>query len=186
MEILVERNQAVTIYFPMIKAGSSDFAQSSDWTPVGADTQYSVDGAAFSNTTNAPANEGGGMWSLQLVAAEVNGARTAIKIEDAATKAVEDQALIIQTWGDDSAGLPFNAIADYVLRRGFQSMIDSSRGDAKSFRSLAGAVAKLVNRLYRSGSNLIITEDDDSTTLGTQAMTTNPSADQITDLDTTP
>jgi len=185
VEILVERNQIVTIYFPMIKAGSNDFAGSGDWTPVAADTQYSVDGGAFGNTNATPTNEGGGIWSLTTTAAEVNGKRTVFKIEDAATKAVEDQALIVQTWGDDSAGLPFNAIADYVIRRGFQSMIDSSRGDTKSFRSLAGAIAKLVNKLYRSGSNLLITEDDDSTTLGTQAITSSATAEIITDLDTT-
>lgn len=169
----------------MIKVGVNDFAQSGDWTPVAVDTQFSEDGAAFVNTNSTPANEGGGMWSLALLAGELDGKVTVIKIEDAVTKAVEDQAIIIQTWGDDSAGLPLNAVADYVLRRGFQPMIDSSRGDTKAFRSLAGAVAKLVNRVYRSGSDLLITEDDDATTLGTQAMTTSPAADSITDLDTT-
>lgn len=185
METLRERNQATTIYFPMIVAGSQDFAQSADWTPAAVDTQFSVDGGAFANTGSTPANEGGGMWSLALLAAEVNGEVTAIKIEDAATKAVEDQAIIIQTWGDDTAGLPLNAVADYVIRRSFQPMIDSTRGDTKSFRSLAGAIAKLVNKLSRSGSNLLITEDDDTTTLGTQVMTTSGAAEQITDLDTT-
>jgi hypothetical protein len=185
MEIWRERNQATTIYFPMIKVGGNDFAQSADWTPVAADCQYSEDGAAFSNTGSLVTNEGGGAWSLAVAASELDGKVTVIKIEDAATKAVEDQMIVIQTWGDDSAGIPFNAIADYVLRRGFQAMIDSSRGDSKSFRSLAGAVAKLVNRIYRSGSNLLITEDDDTTTLGTQAMTTSAAAEQITDLDTT-
>lgn len=185
MELLREYNQATTIYFPMIAVGGNDFAGSGDWTPVAADCQFSEDGAAFANTNSTPVNEGGGMWSLALLASELVGKVTVIKIEDAATKAVEDQAIIIQTWGDDSAGIPFNAIADYVIRRGFQPMIDSSRGDAKSFRSLAGAIAKLVNKLSRSGSNLLITEDDDTTTLGTQAMTTSAAAEQITDLDTT-
>jgi dihydroxyacetone kinase DhaKLM complex PTS-EIIA-like component DhaM len=64
-------------------------------------------------------------------------------------------------------------------------MIDSGRGDTKGFRSLAGAVAKLVNKVARVSSDLIIYEDDDSTTLGTQAMTTSAAAEQITDLDTT-
>ncbi|NOR90830.1 MAG: hypothetical protein GQ524_11330 [Anaerolineales bacterium] len=185
MEILVERNQTVTIYFPMIKAGSNDFATSGDWTPVNGDGNYIVDGGTPGTPSSTAVYEGGYVWSLSLLAAEVNGGRTQIAIIDSAAKAVEDQMITVLTWGDDSAGLPFNAIADYVLRRGFQAMIDSSRGDTKGFRSLAGAVAKLVNRIYRSGSNLLITEDDDVTTLGTQAMTTNPGAEQITDLDTT-
>ena len=185
MEVLRERNVATTIYFPMIKAGVLTYAQTGDWTPVAADCQFSEDGAAFNNTGSLVVNEGGGGWSLAVAAAELDGKITVIKIEDAATKAVEDQMIIIQTWGDDSAGLPLNAVADYVMRRGFQAMIDSSRGDTKSFRSLAGAIAKLVNKLSRSGSNLLITEDDDSTTLGTQAMTTDAGAEHITDLDTT-
>lgn len=182
MEILVERNQSVTLYFPLIIAGGTAFATSGDWTPAPGDADFSVDGAGFGPTNGTVAYEGNGIWSLVLVAGEVDGVRTVITIQDTE---IEDQAIVVQTWGDDSAGLPLNAVADYVLRRSFQPMIDSTRGDAKSFRSLAGAVAKLVNRLYRSGSDLLITEDDDVTTLGTQAVTTNPSAEQITDLDTT-
>ena len=185
METLRERNQATTIYFPMIKVGVQDFAQGGDWTPVAADCQFSEDGAAFANTGSTPVNEGGGMWSLALLAAELGGKVTVIKIEDAATKAVEDQAIIIQTWGDDSAGIPLNAVADFVLRRALASARASSRGDTVIFRSLIGMVSKLVNRLHRSGSNLLITEEDDATTFGTQAMTTSAAAEQITDLDTT-
>jgi hypothetical protein len=185
MELLRERNVGGIVYFPMIKAGSNDFAQAVDWTPVAADTQFSIDGGAFANTNTLPVNEGGGMWSLTYIAGEITGKVTAIKIEDATTKAVEDQTILVQTWGDDSAGIPFNALADYILRRTFGSARTSSRGDTVSFRSLLGAVAKLVNRIYRSGSNLLITREDDSTTLGTQAMTTSGSAEQITDLDTT-
>lgn len=184
MEILVERNQDVTIYFPMIKVGSNDFAQSADWTPAAADIQFSVDGGSLANTNALPANEGRGSWSVALLAAEVVGKRTVINIEDAATKAVEDQELIILTWGDDSAGIPLNALADFVLRRALASARASSRGDSVIFRSLLGMASKLVNRLYRSGSNLLITEEDDATTFGTQAMTTSDAAEQITDLDT--
>lgn len=184
MEILVERNQAVTIYFPMIKAGSNDFAIGTDWTPASGDVQFSEDGAAFANTTNLPTHEGNGIWSLALVATELEGERTVISIVDSATKAVEDQAIILLTWGDNSAGLPFNAIADFVLRRALASARASSWGDTVAFRSLLGAASKLVNRLFRSGSNLIIAEEDDATTFGTQAMTTDGAAEQITDLDT--
>jgi len=185
MEIFRERNVATTIYFPMIKAGENNFAGTGDWTPVAADCQVSKDGASLGNSNSLVANVGRGTWELDLLGSEINGKVTVINIEDAATKAVEDQEIIIQTWGDDSAGIPLNAIADYVIRRGFQAMIDSSRGDTKSFRSLAGAIAKLVNKLSRSGSNLIITEDDDTTTLGTQALTTSAVAEVITALDTT-
>ena len=77
-----------------------------------------------------------------------------------------------------------NAIADHALRRTFANARASADGDAVSFRSLLGAVAKLVNRIYVSGGNLLITQEDDLTTLGTQAITTDAAADPISDLNT--
>ncbi len=77
-----------------------------------------------------------------------------------------------------------NKIADHVLRRTFANAKASSDGDAKSFRSLLGAVAKLVNKISISGSTLTITEEDDSTSLGTQTVTTDAAADPITGVDT--
>lgn len=76
-------------------------------------------------------------------------------------------------------------IADTVLRRSWQSAADSATGDALSFRSLLGAIAKLVNKVAISGSTLTVYEADDVTSLGTQALTTDPDADPITGADTT-
>lgn len=77
-----------------------------------------------------------------------------------------------------------NKIADHVIRRAFQNACDSSDGDTKTGRSLLGAIAKLVNKVMSSGGTLTIYEDDDITSLFTQAITTNASADPITELDT--
>jgi len=77
-----------------------------------------------------------------------------------------------------------NKIADHIIRRSFQNACDSSDGDTKAFRSLLGAVAKQVNKVWPNGSNIEIFEDDDTTVLGTQAVTTSPSAEPITGLDT--
>lgn len=103
MEIERKYGAAATILFPMIKAGETNFATGSDWTPVAADTQISKDEAAFGNTTNTPSHEGNGMWSLSLTATEMQAARIMITVVDAATKAVEDQAIIISTYGNASA-----------------------------------------------------------------------------------
>lgn len=184
MEVLRKRNAVTAIYFPMIKAGAQDFATASDWTPAAGDCKYSVDGGDFANTTNLPAHEGQGIWSLALAAGEVAGKVTAIAIVDSATKAVEDQAILISTYGDGSAQHPLNLIADHVLRRAVQGAIDSTDGDTKGLRSLLGAACKLVNKLAVSGSTLTIYEDDDTTALGTQTITTNAAADPITALDT--
>jgi len=94
METFIEYNQAVTLYFPLITLGSQDFQTT--WTPATGETQYSIDGAAFGNTTNNPAHEGNGIWSLALVAAETQGTRIAISIIDAGSD-VEDQAIICNT-----------------------------------------------------------------------------------------
>jgi len=77
-----------------------------------------------------------------------------------------------------------NKVADHALRRGFASAAASSDGDAKSFRSLLGAIAKLVNRIAAAGSTLTVYEADDTTALGTQTITTDSGASPITVLDT--
>jgi hypothetical protein len=78
-----------------------------------------------------------------------------------------------------------NKIADHILRRAWATAAASADGDTKSFRSLLGATAKLVNKVAVSGTDLLTYEADDSTTLGTQALTTDATADPITAMDTT-
>lgn len=77
-----------------------------------------------------------------------------------------------------------NKVADHALRRNLGTALASSDGDTKTFRSLAGATAKLVNRVGFSGSNLLTYETNDSTVLGTQAVTTDATSDPVTGLDT--
>ena len=83
-----------------------------------------------------------------------------------------------------TAATTADKIADHALRRSFSNAADSSDGDAKSFRSLLGAVAKLVNKIAISESTLTVYEDDDSTALGTQTLTTDSNAVPITVADT--
>jgi len=77
-----------------------------------------------------------------------------------------------------------NKLADHVLRRNWASAAASSDGDAKGFRSLLGAVAKLVNRVRVVGTTLTVYESDDTTPLGTQTATPDSGADPITEVDT--
>lgn len=97
MEILRSYNIATTINFPLIDFGATDFED----TPVtfaAGDTQISIDEGAFANTTNNPAHEGRGSYSLALTAAEMQGERIVISIIDqTATKLWEDQEVIIWT-----------------------------------------------------------------------------------------
>ncbi len=77
-----------------------------------------------------------------------------------------------------------NKIADHILRRSLSSALASSDGDTKAFRSLAGATSKLVNKIEISGADLIVYEADDVQQLGTQALTTDSTAEPVTALDT--
>ena len=77
-----------------------------------------------------------------------------------------------------------NTIADRVLRRTVSNALASADGDTKNFRSLVGAVCKLVNKIHISGSNLLVYEDDDSTQIGSQVVSVDADADPIVGLDT--
>jgi hypothetical protein len=77
-----------------------------------------------------------------------------------------------------------NKIADHTLRRTYANARASSDGDTFSFRSLMGAVAKLVNKWSISGSTVTYTHEDDTTSAGTQTLTSSASAEPITGLDT--
>lgn len=180
MEILRERNIATTIYFPLIVAGGTAFATSGDWTPAAGDADFSKDGAAFGSTNGTVVYEGNGMWSLALLATEVDGKVTMITIQDTE---IEDQAVIVQTYGDTSAGIVWSYLADYILRRSYANARTSTRGETATGRNLLGAMAHFVNKLYRSGSNLIATQENDTTAHITRAMTTSAAAEEITDLD---
>ena len=183
MEVLRKYGTATTVLFPLIDRGAQDF----EITPVthaSGDTQISKNEAAFTNTSNAFAHEGNGVYSLALTGTEMEAARIALTVIDQGTKAWEDQAIVITTYGGSSAQLPVDLIADHVIRRTFQNACDSSDGDTKNFRSLLGAIGKLVNKIAPSGANIEIFEDDDTTVLGTQATTTDSGADPITALDT--
>ena len=99
METQIIYGTANTIYFPMIDAGTLNFAVAADWTPAAGDTDLSIDGGTWTQATNtvAIAVSGAAMWKLTLTAAECTGSRIAIAIIDSATKAVEDQAIICTT-----------------------------------------------------------------------------------------
>jgi hypothetical protein len=77
-----------------------------------------------------------------------------------------------------------NKLADHTLRRTYANARASSDGDTFDFRSLLGAIAKLVNKWTISGATLTLYHEDDATSAGTQAITSDAAADPITQLDT--
>lgn len=77
-----------------------------------------------------------------------------------------------------------NKVADHVNRRGLANIEGSSDGDALAFRSLYGAVCKLVNLLDEDSGNLRIHRSNDTTILGQQALTTDAGAVPVVAVDT--
>lgn len=107
MEILRLHNTATTIYFPLVDFGATDF-ESTPVTVADGDAQRSIDGAAFSDTAN-PVHEGGGIYSIALVAGDLNGALIVVRIIDqSGPKLWEDTAVIIATYGNASAQHAFD------------------------------------------------------------------------------
>ena len=189
-----------TVDFQLYEIDGVDFKV--DAVHASGDTTVMKDEGAEANTANAFTDEGQG-YSIVLTAAEVTAARIVVYIVDQATKAWLDTAFVVETYGDASAMHAFdldvatqdvnvdtiaaavaNKIADHVWRRTSANIAGSSDGDSPIFRSPLGAIRKLVNKLYPSGGDIVITEEDDSTPFGTQAYTTDPGADPITELDT--
>jgi hypothetical protein len=93
------------IRVPIIKAGSNDYTTNSDWTPAAGDVKLSKDGGAEANIGTLPTYSNGA-WEFQLTAAEQSAKTIHCKIVDSATKAIEDQFFIIETFGHASAQYP--------------------------------------------------------------------------------
>jgi hypothetical protein len=109
------------IYIPIVKRGVVDFAVGADWTPAAGDVKISKDGGAAANVTNLPTAITMGntaMWDFSLTATEMQAAQIKVTVADAATKAVEDQMFVIETYGDASAQHAFDLDTSSVAQTG--------------------------------------------------------------------
>lgn len=77
-----------------------------------------------------------------------------------------------------------NSIADNILRRAWATAAASADGDVLSGRSLLGAIARLVNRSRANAGVLTVYQADDTTSLFTQNLTTDATADPVIEADT--
>lgn len=152
----------------------------------GSVVSASVTGAVGSVTGNVGGNVVG---SVASVTADPSGVTTLLSRLTSTRAGYLDNlsAGVVPTVAQIWAGITATAarvIADHVLRRSWASAAASADGDTLGFRSLLGAVAKLVNKVAISGSTLTVYQSDDATALGTQALTTDAAADPITAADT--
>lgn len=106
------------IRIPIIKHGSSDFAQSFDWTPAAGDVVIMKDGGSPVAVTNLPTPVTVGnstTWLFSLTATEMIANQIVIMIADAVPKAVEDTVIEILTYGNPSANLVTNFAQQWAV-----------------------------------------------------------------------
>jgi hypothetical protein len=95
-----------SIRIPIIKRAVVDFALGADWTPAAGDVKVFVDAAAAANITNLPtaiASGNAAFWEFILTGAELTCQQLLVVVSDAATKVIEDQSFIVETYGNASA-----------------------------------------------------------------------------------
>ena len=143
-----------TVYFRMVKRGVVDLATSSDWTPVQSDARIQIDDASESYATNV-VTATGSRWALVMTAANLTGKKIGVTIIDAATKAVEDNGLEIETYGSPLAQHPFDRSVSTVTL---------------SQPALDAAATQIVNTVWATGSRTL-------TGLGTAVITADAIAD---------
>lgn len=111
MEILRKYGVQTDFYFPLVKVEAQDFALSSDYTYAAGDIKIIKDGGSPANPTNNPSAITSGntaIWQLTLTATEMQAALIQITVSDSATKVIEDQAVLIATYGNASAQHAFD------------------------------------------------------------------------------
>lgn len=138
MELLRKYGVASHVYLPIVKRAVVDFAVGADWTPAAGDVKISKDGGAAANVTSLPTAITMGntaMWDFSLTATEMQAAKVVVMVADSATKAVEDQAFLIATYG--------NAAAEHAV-----DLDDSVRA---GLTALPNAAAEAAGGLYTRG-----------------------------------
>jgi hypothetical protein len=134
-------NASATINFPLITADDTTFISSVSWGST--DIKIIKDEGTEADATNDPVHEGSGMWSLAITATELSAARVTVTIKNAA---IEDQALLIETYGHASAQHAFDLDAAIVTAAVGTGGIASTSFGANSITAsaiAADAVAEL-------------------------------------------
>lgn len=135
---------ARNVYIPIVKRGVVDFAVGADWTPAAGDVKISLDGTASQNIGTLPTAVVMGntaVWKFTLAAAEMECAQLILTVADSATKAVEDQAIIIETYGNASAQHEFDLDTPTVVAASVTGAVGSvASGGIAATSFAAGAI----------------------------------------------
>lgn len=133
------------IFIPVVKRAVVDFAVGADWTPAAGDVKISKDGGAAANVTNLPVAIAMGntaIWDFSLTATEMQAALVVVTVADSATKVVEDQAFIIETYGHASGQHEFD-LDTAASAMGIASVSGAVGSVTGSVGSVTGAVGSV-------------------------------------------
>lgn len=145
MEVQRKYGVQTTVYFPLLGLGVMDFTGAA--VHVVGDSVRTLDGAAFGNTANAFVHEGNGLYSLILSVAEMQCEILSVLIIDqTAPKVWEDQALLVQTYGNANASFAFDldtatVVAASVTGNVGGNIVGNVNGTVASVVGAVGSVA---------------------------------------------
>lgn len=170
------------VYVPVVKRAVIDFAVGADWTPATGDVKLSKDGGAFANIGTLPsviasANTGA-VWDFTLTATEMQAAQVMIVVSDAATKAVEDQCIIIETYGHASAQHEFDLDTAFTAATTATAVWATAMSDLAAVPSATASVLSAVNWIFEKARNKItqtsstetVFKDNSSSTVATSTV----------------
>lgn len=190
---LAKYAEAITVDLSLYDPVTQRLQDTISW--AAGDIKVIRDGVVLGNSTNLPSLVSGQKtWRLALTAAEVTAKTIMLQLADQDGPVFVDDVFKIQTFGDALSAIPnipatlasgaINAsellnIADAILKRDFSAI------SGEAARSLLNAARAIRNNVYVSGSNLIVTKEDDSTIAWQGALTTDPTASPITGINPT-
>lgn len=136
------------VIVPMIKRGVVDFAATADWTPASGDVKVSKDGGSEANIGTLPVINGTTGWKFVFSDAELQCKSLTVRVVDSATKAVEDQFFIVETYGNASAMYPVDLSASVLPVNvthfgGTAGTFTSGKPDVQAAASVSGAVGSV-------------------------------------------
>lgn len=117
------------VIIPIIKRGVVDFAVTADWTPASGDVKVSKDGGTEANIATLPVINGTVGWKFVFSDAELQCKSLTVRVVDSATKAIEDQFFIVETFGDASAMFQADLSAANLPANVIQISGDSTAAD---------------------------------------------------------
>lgn len=145
------------IYLPLIIAGGANFAVGADWTPAAGDVKISKDGGTAANVTNLPsaiAMGNAAEWDFSLTATELTCSQAIVTISDSATKAVADDAFVVELTGEGNGLVDRIHLVDPIMKR------DWAQITGEASRSLLNAFRRLRNTVYYVGSAITVRKED--------------------------